>query len=122
MYQITMPKNHNQSFTAGVGGRNLEFDMATFKDMCYLTVVVDGETIVTSAKCTPNSFLFDNKVGAEIGNIAFMCYNGEYPHPDNFNDNSKLVYVTADEFTEALKEYGELNISGYLGNFTKYFG
>lgn len=122
MYQITMPTNYNQSFTADVGGKNLEFDMATFKDLCYLTVVVDGETIVTSAKCTPNSFLFDKKTGSEIGNIAFICYDGEYPHPDNFNDNCKLVYVTSDEFTEALKEYGELNISGYLGNFTKFFG
>lgn len=122
MYQITMPTNYNQSFTADVGGKNLEFDMATFKDMCYLTVIVDGETIVTSAKCTPNAFLFDNKVGIEIGNIAFVCYSNEYPHPDNLNKNCKLVYVTADEFKTIFDEYQTLNFSGYLGNFTKFFG
>jgi hypothetical protein len=117
-----MPTNYNQTFSASIENAQLDFEMSTFKDICYLTIYVNGILAITSAKCTPNAFLIPPDIAKSYGNVAFECYNNEYPHPDNFNFNCKLFYVSPDEYKEAAKLTDRLNQSEYLGNYTKYFG
>lgn len=122
MTYITMPTNYNQTFSASIDDAQFDFEMSTFKDICYMTIYVNGDIAVTSVKCTPNAFLLPDSIAKLYGNIAFECLNNEYPHPDNFNMNCKLFHVPSDIYNEIAKSVDRLNQSEYLGNYTKYFG
>lgn len=122
MTYITMPTNYNQTFSASIDNAQFDFEMSTFKDICYMTIYINGNIAVRSVKCTPNAFLIPDSIAKLYGNIAFECYNNEYPHPDNFNFNCKLFYISAQQYNEVAGKISRLNQSEYLGNYTKYFG
>lgn len=89
--------NQNLSFT--IDGHRYELTLKEIDpEMCVVTVVRDGVTLVDSARAVPGyAILRYAYLQGQIGNFAFITVNGEYPHYSKFNSTQELIYATTSE-------------------------
>ena len=102
MQTVNIQKVPNQSFSITIESVSYDFEIATFKDITYVSVTIDGENVVNSYRCVNNGlvipFPFMQKKGK--GNFIFFDTNGDYPNYKNFGDSCNLYYFSLNEMIE----------------------
>lgn len=88
---------NNQSFSILLEDDFYEITIKTVGRLSYLTVVRNGDTIVSNRRAVPNVNIIPNRHQfQEHGNFRFVG-DDSYPFFENFNVSTRLYYVTKQE-------------------------
>lgn len=103
MQTIPLQSIPNQELSVLLDGRRYVITLKELDfEMCSVTIVRDGVTLVSGARAVSGyALLRYNYLQGESGNFAFVTVGDEYPHYSKFNTTQELVYATTSEL-EAL--------------------
>lgn len=97
MYNIELQKIPNQEFTYIVGDKSFLVRLRTIQDLTFADISVDGQPVLYSQICSPNTFINTYRYISAGGKFYFKCVDNEYPNYKNFGDTQQLQFYTEDE-------------------------
>lgn len=97
MYNIELQKTPNQEFTYVVGDNTFTVQLRTIQDLTFATIFLDGEALLYSQLCVPNTFVNLYRYISAGGKFFFKCVDNEYPNYQKFGDTQQLLFYTEDE-------------------------
>ena len=95
-YNLDLLSVPNQRFNTTLNGQSITIELRTYRSICYMSIMQNGEYLVAGVKCVPNAMLDIASVKKLInGNLVFNCLTSDYPSYDKFGTaDCKLLYVT----------------------------
>ena len=96
MLSIILQPIPRQQFTVTLDGSLFDITLIAVQDMTYATILRDGITIVSGARCVSGFPILTSKsMLGSAGNFSFYTPNNENPWWENFSITHHLLYVTA---------------------------
>jgi hypothetical protein len=97
MQNIPLQVTPNQSFPITLDNTLYTITLRTIGDLTYLDVDINGVSVVSGLRCTPNVPLIPYRyMEGAGGNFAFAT-SGEYPNYEQFGVTQLLIYATVAE-------------------------
>lgn len=101
MIEISLQKIPNQEFSLVHGGVEYDIRLHLFRDICYASVKVGGETVVESARCISHQWIIPSRAYAKTGNFRFECSDrNDYPNYQNFGKLCFLRFYPNEEMAD----------------------
>lgn len=97
MYNIELANIPNQEFTYVVGGNTFVVQLRTIQELTFASISVNGEQLLYSQLCIPNSFINLYRYISAGGKFYFKCVDNEYPNYKKFGGAHQLLFYTEDE-------------------------
>jgi hypothetical protein len=97
MYNINLANIPNQEFEFVVGKKTFMVQLRTIQGLTFASIFLDGEPLLYSQICTPNSFINLYRYISVGGKFYFKCVDNEYPNYEKFGSTQQLVFYTEDE-------------------------
>lgn len=97
MYSIELQKTPNQEFTYIVGDKSFRVQLRTIQNLTFASIFLNGEALLYSQICVPNSFINIYRYISAGGKFFFKCVDNEYPYYKKFGDSQQLLFYTEDE-------------------------
>lgn len=97
MHNITLSQIPNQEIVFVVENKAFTIQLRTIQELTFATIFLDGEPLLYSQLCIPNSFINLYRYISAGGKFYFRCTDNEYPNYTKFGDTQQLLFYTEDE-------------------------
>lgn len=97
MTQRYLSNSEEQEQTLAINGRSFHFRFFAFRNLMYVDISRNKQSIANAKRIISNQWLLPNYVAEGIGNIRFETYKADgddYVWYDGFNTKFRLVTYT----------------------------
>jgi hypothetical protein len=104
MQLIPLQATERQQFTTTLDNSRFQITLLAVAGIMYVTIIQDGNPIVTNSRCMPNYQLIPYRwMEGSTGNFSFQTGNNvnDYPGWQNFGVDQFLYYASAAELAAA---------------------
>lgn len=97
MQTIKLSKIPNQEIIFVVESKAFTVQLRTIQGLTFASIFLDGEPLLYSQICVPNSFINLYRYISVGGKFYFKCTDNEYPNYTKFGDTQELLFYMEDE-------------------------
>lgn len=97
MYKIELQNIPNQEFNYVVEDKSFNIQLRTIQGLTFASIFLDGQPLLYSQLCIPNSFINLYRYISVGGKFFFKCVDNEYPNFQKFGGSHQLFFYTEDE-------------------------